>query len=117
MPVPHLMEGFMRARFFSSIVLFLALLTPVFGQRVITTIAGKGNGGFGRDNGPAIKASLFGPLGIAVDSGGNIFIADTNNNRVRKITPDGIITTVAGNGQNGSAGDGGPATAAQLNGP
>lgn len=84
---------------------------------IITTIGGKGNGGFGGDNGPAISASLFGPLGIAVDSGGNIFIADTNNNRVRKITPDGIITTVAGNGQNGSAGDGGPATSAQLNGP
>jgi uncharacterized protein (TIGR03437 family) len=84
---------------------------------MITTIAGNGDGGFTGDGGPATRASLSAPLGIAVDGDGNIFIADVHNNRIRKVSPAGIITTVAGNGVPGYSGDGGFATSAQLNQP
>lgn len=84
---------------------------------VIRTIAGTGQAGYSGDGGPATAATLFDPYGIAVDSSGNIFVADYNNDRVRKINPDGLISTVAGNGVNGISGDGGPATLAQLSGP
>lgn len=85
--------------------------------QVMVTIAGTGiNGGRG-DNGPAIAAELWSPSGVAVDAQGNVFIADTQNHRVRKIAPSGTITTVAGNGMVGFSGDGGPATAAALNEP
>jgi sugar lactone lactonase YvrE len=73
--------------------------------------------GFKGDGGPATSALLFNPGGIAVDATGNLFMADTNNNRIRKVTRDGVISTVAGNGQPGFSGDGGPATAAELNQP
>ena len=69
------------------------------------------------DGGPAIEASLNNAQGVAVDPAGNIFIADTDAHRIRKITPDGIISTVAGNGTPGAQGDGGRAVAAQLNTP
>lgn len=81
---------------------------------VITTIAG--NGGLLGDNGPAIIAHLNNPQGLTVDSGGNLYIADQGDNRVRKIS-GGVITTVAGNGTLGFSGDGGPATNAQLSAP
>ena len=81
---------------------------------VITNLAGTGTAGFAGDGGPAASASLNLPYGLAVDLNGNLFIADLGNLRVRRISPDGTITTVAGNGQKGSAGDGGPATNAQL---
>jgi sugar lactone lactonase YvrE len=84
---------------------------------VITTVAGNGSAGFSGDGGPATSAQLAHPNDIAVDTAGNLFIVDTNNNRIRKVTPGGVITTVAGNGSVGFSGDGGPATAAQLNGP
>lgn len=89
---------------------------------IIHTIAGTGNSGFGGDNGPAIQAQLYNPAGLAVDSHGNLYISDSNNNRIRKVTTDGIIHTVAGNGQapafgQTSSGDGGPAAVAQLNRP
>jgi uncharacterized protein (TIGR03437 family) len=80
----------------------------------ITTVAGGGTGG---DAGPATAASLNGPGGVAVDAGGNLYIADTDNNRIRKVTPGGTITTLAGNGQQGYSGDGGPATLASLKTP
>jgi sugar lactone lactonase YvrE len=81
---------------------------------IITTIAGNGSRGSGGDGGPASNAQLASPSGIAVDSAGRLFIADSNNYRVRMVA-DGIITTVAGiNGQPGSSGDGGAATAAKL---
>src|SRR5512143_3859491 len=67
------------------------------------------------DGVPAITAQLSPPQGIAVDRGGNIFISETDTHRIRKITPAGVIYTVAGTGAAGFAGDGGPATAAQLN--
>jgi len=82
--------------------------------RVITTFAGTGIAGFSGDNGPAAQAQLFQPRQLTFDSGGNLFIADTGNSRVRRIGPSGVITTVAGTGVNGASGDGGPATAAQL---
>ena len=77
-----------------------------------------GNGGYSGDNGPATNAELNLPYAVAVDGGGNLYIADTNNNRVRKVSvASGIITTVAGNGTAGYSGDNGPATSAELNSP
>ncbi len=84
----------------------------------VTTVAGSGaEPYFGGDNGPATAARLHAPSGLAVDDGGNWYITDTANNRIRKITPAGIITTIAGTGDEGSKGDNGSATLAQLNGP
>jgi outer membrane protein assembly factor BamB len=93
---------------------------------IITTIAGNSpagpypgavQGGFSGDDGPAIDAQLSFPLDVAVDGAGNIFIADLGNNRVREISPDGIIRTIAGDGTQGYSGDGGPATRASLSSP
>jgi len=81
---------------------------------IITTVAGDGTPGFSGDGGPAVSAQLSTPLGVAVDRGGNLFIADLNNSRIRKVTPDGIIMTIAGNGDAGFSGDGGSPTLAQL---
>ena len=84
---------------------------------VITTVAGSGRSGFGGDGGPATDAQLDKPSGVAVDGLGNLYIADTDNHRVRKVDTSGVITTVAGTGEEGSGGDGGPAASAQLNEP
>ena len=89
---------------------------------IITTIAGTGVIGFSGDGGPATEAQLDDPCGIYLDSHGNLFIADVHNHRIRKVDPDGIITTVAGKGPDGASrntysGDGGPATEADLNTP
>jgi hypothetical protein len=81
---------------------------------IIRTVAGSGAGGYAGENVPATDASLWSPYGVAVDVFGNIFIADEDNNRVRKVDTDGIITTVAGNGSNGYSGDGGQATNASV---
>ena len=83
----------------------------------IHTVAGNGHVTFSGDNGAATGAGLALPLALAADGSGNIFIADTNNHRVRRIDASGNITTVAGNGQQGFFGDGGPATSAALNQP
>lgn len=80
----------------------------------ITTLAGNGGAGFSGNNGPAVNAALNGPEGVAVDSAGNVFILDSNNLRVRKVSSTGVITTVAGTGVNGNSGDGGLAISAQL---
>jgi uncharacterized protein (TIGR03437 family) len=80
---------------------------------VLTTVAG-GAFGFSGDGGPATKAALYFPSGVAVDSAGNIYFADKGNNRVRKVDTHGIITTFAGTGIAGYSGDGGPATSAKL---
>ncbi|MEO8097164.1 MAG: hypothetical protein ABI811_05640 [Acidobacteriota bacterium] len=80
----------------------------------LTTIAGGDTAEFSGDNGPASLARIFQPRGVAFDRSGNLYIADTGNNRVRKVTPGGTISTVAGNGTSGFAGDGGPATLASV---
>lgn len=81
---------------------------------VINTVAGKGTSGYGGDGGPAVSAELFSPETLAVDAKGNLFIGESGNHRIRRVGPDGVITTVAGNGASGDGGDGGPASAAQL---
>ena len=84
---------------------------------IITTVAGNGVNGFSGDGGPATSAALANPHAVAVDSAGNLYIADTNNFRVRKVNSAGIITTFAGTGTVGFSGDGGPATSALITGP
>ena len=82
----------------------------------ITTVAGNGTQGFSGDGGPATRAHLNTPEGVALHSAGNLYIADTDNGVIRKVS-NGIITTVAGNGEYSFSGDGGPATSASLNSP
>jgi sugar lactone lactonase YvrE len=84
---------------------------------IITTIAGIGSVGFSGDGGTATLAQLYNPNGIVLDRSGNIYITDLGNNRIRKISSAGIITTFAGNGYGGFMGDGGPAISAELYGP
>ena len=84
---------------------------------IITTIAGNGIAGYSGDGGLATSAKLSDPASVAIDLSGNLYIADADNNRIRMVSPSGIITTIAGNGGAAYAGDGGAATDAQLNGP
>jgi uncharacterized repeat protein (TIGR01451 family) len=84
---------------------------------IITTVAGTGTPGYSGDNGPATAAQLNEPYAVAVDAAGNIFVADTYNNRIRKISTGGVITTVAGTGAIGFNGDHIPATQANLGTP
>lgn len=84
---------------------------------IISTIAGIGEPGFSGDGGHAIKAKLYDPFDICIDGSGVLYVADWGNHRIRRITPDGIITTVAGTGQPGFSGDDGPAIMAKLNEP
>jgi len=85
---------------------------------LISTFAGNGTGGFSGDGGAATSAQLYSPIGVAVDGGGNVFIADSNNHRVRRVdVGTGLIITIAGTGINGFSGDGAAATSAQLNNP
>ena len=81
---------------------------------IITTICGNGTNGFTGDGGPATAAQIYDLTNIALDPAGNLYLFDAGNNRVRRIDPAGIITTVAGNGTAGFSGDGGPATAAEF---
>ncbi len=82
----------------------------------ITTVAGTGQAGFSGDGGPATKAQLT-AYDVALDRQGNLYISDTENQRIRKVNKEGIITTVAGSGDKGYSGDGGPATEADLEDP
>ncbi|MBN8729002.1 MAG: hypothetical protein J0L64_00565 [Acidobacteria bacterium] len=84
---------------------------------VVTTVVGNGTPGFGGDGGAATAAQILSPKGMAVDGAGNLYFADTNNDRIRKVDTNGIITTVAGTAQPGFWGDGGPATSARLSSP
>ena len=85
------------------------LFCPVmaFAQGVVTTVAGTGQAGFSGDGGLATTAQLNFPGGVAVDRNSNIYIADLNNQRIRKVDPSGIISTIAGTGTPGFSGDGG----------
>jgi uncharacterized protein (TIGR03437 family) len=87
------------------------------GGGTISTIAGSGTGGSGGDGGAATAAQLNAPFGVALDTAGNVYIADFSNNRVRKVAVNGTIATLAGSGVSGYGGDGGNATSARLNGP
>lgn len=102
----------MRAR------LLLLLSTAVIASgQTINTFAGNGTAGYTGDGGPATAAEINRVVGLAADSAGNIYMADQNNNVVRKVDTHGVITTFAGTGVAGYAGDGGQATAAELSGP
>jgi len=96
---------------FLSLPRFAAVMRLDATTGILTRVAGNATNGFRGDNGPAVNAQLNGPNGLALDPAGNLYIADTNNKRIRKVS-NGIITTVAGNGDNGPVGDGGPATSA-----
>gem|GEM_PF-1658032 len=84
------------------------------GDGTMTTVAGTGRAGFSGDGAAATSANLNGPQAIAIDSAGSIYIADSQNNRVRRVDPQGVITTFAGSGQTGYGGDAGPATQSAL---
>jgi sugar lactone lactonase YvrE len=123
-PIPEVLNGAVAISVDSSGQLYIAeqdghrirKVDPTSGA--ITTIAGTGTAGFSGDGGPATAAQLDHPVHLAFDAGGNLYFADSGNNRIRKIAAgSGTITTVAGNGAPGFAGDGGPATSAQLNQP
>lgn len=118
----------MKRRFFYLFIFGLVFVTLICGCRsngggdtpnipVITTIAGNEIMGYSGDNGSAVNAELNSPSGVAVDSDGNIYIADTDNNCIRKVDTNGIITTIAGNGTPGYSGDDGPAVDAELDHP
>ena len=99
------------------IALSLGLLTMAVALAAvgdISTVAGTGTAGFGGDSGPATSAKLNFPRAVAVDSYGNLFIADWGNHRIRKVDTSGIISTVAGNGTAGFSGDGVAATSTRL---
>ena len=105
--------------FYNFLRIFLLLTTAssaCFAQKVysISTVAGSNNP---RDGGPAVSGILSQPEGIATDSRGNIYVADANNHRIRRLANDGTIQTIAGTGIAGFSGDDGAASAAQLNAP
>lgn len=87
------------------------------GTGIITTSAGTGTAGFSGDGGAATSAQLNAPEAVHLNSVGDLYIADTGNNRIRRVVPGGTITTIVGTGAAGSAGDGGSPTAAQLDTP
>jgi sugar lactone lactonase YvrE len=100
-------------RFIILSVFFIVTGMTVDAQ-IINTIAGTKMGGYGPDTAVATTSKLNYPTGVAIDKSGNLYIADANNNRVRKVTTAGIITTIAGTGKAGYGGDGRAATGAQL---
>src|SRR5262249_53340070 len=96
---------------------FACLISLAAERQVVSNFAGTGVKGFSGDGGPATAAQLSFPSGIVVGPDGALYICDTGNHRIRKVTRDGKITTVAGNGVAGWSGDAGPATEAKLNEP
>lgn len=100
----------------------LTSLSCAFGAETLiaattATIAGTGTTGYSGDNGPATKAQLGNPYGVVRGPDGALYVCEVDNHVIRRIAPDGVITSVAGNGQRGYSGDGGPATRAKLNEP
>jgi hypothetical protein len=117
-----------KSRLFKALLLFTTILSCVSFSECyyIYTFAGNGIRGYQGDGGPATSAELWNPAGVAVSSTGEVYIADTSNQRIRVVFTNGIITTFAGNGNTyctngncygGYSGDGGPATSAELNNP
>ncbi len=98
-------------------LLFFCCVRASAQSGIITTIAGNGTAGFSGDGGPATAAQLNNPTDVRKDAAGNIYIADNDNHRIRKITPAGIISTIAGTGVAGYSGDGGLAISAKLKNP
>ncbi len=96
--------------------LVIASIAKQSQAQIITTIAGDGIAGYSGDGGQATAGDLYSPFSVTLDTKGNIYIADTYNNRIRKINTAGVITTIAGGGTSG-LGDGGQATAAELDYP
>lgn len=84
---------------------------------IVTTLAGDGELGFAGDGGPATNARFIWPRGVAVDRDGNVYFADDQNHRIRKVDVNGTITTIAGTANQGFSGDGGAAVSARLNFP
>jgi sugar lactone lactonase YvrE len=95
-------------------VLFVGAVAIAAPADEVTTIAGTGTGGFSGDGGPALMAELQTPYGVQAAPDGTIYFSDLNNFRIRRISTDGTIETIAGNGESGGEGDGGPATSARL---
>ena len=93
------------------------VIRKVSATGTISTVAGTGTAGFSGDGSAATAAKMSSPSGVAVDGSGNLFIADQKNNRIRKVNTSGIISTIAGTLTSGFSGDGGPATAAQIDNP
>ena len=89
-------------------------VSEVTRHSIITTIAGNGVAGGSGDDGPATQATLNTPASLAIDTAGNVFVADAFNHRIRKISPRGDITILVGTGEAGADGDGGPAADARL---
>lgn len=114
-PYGHLVVDSSRNVYFTDNTVSKVLRLASDGK--LFTFAGNGLRTFSGDSGPAANASLFNPYGLAMDSQGNILIADSNNNRIRRVSRDGTITTVVGNGFAGYNGDNLPAASASLNGP
>src|SRR5262245_43145554 len=113
----------MKPRIYVIFILLIAIVFAIsanaaFAQTAtITTVAGNGSGGFSGDGGQATAAQLNHPFSVAVDSAGNLYIAEWSNNVIRKVSTSGVITTFAGTGFGGFSGDGGPATDASINSP
>ena len=97
--------------------LYSPAIRKVTANGTITTVAGNGKGGYSGDGGPATAAQLNSPAGVTVDASGGLYISDHYSEAVRKVATNGIISTVAGNGNAGFSGDGGPATSAQFRTP
>lgn len=118
----YLREGSENVAFDSAGNLYIAetyrhRIRKVTPAGIISTVAGTGEPGFTGDGGAAISAKLNRPFAVAVDVSGNLLIADSANHRIRRVTPAGIITTIAGNGADQTAGDGGSALGASLSFP
>lgn len=108
----------MKKTYFKSILLiFIFGISLSSRSQIISTIAGNGIAGYSGDGGPATASELNLPVGVGTDLSGNVYVADYLNNRIRIISTTGIIITFAGNGIASYSGDGGPATAAELNNP
>jgi DNA-binding beta-propeller fold protein YncE len=106
------MRHLYRAAIFSA-MLSLTALSAVRADKLVL-VAG---GGAGADGSPAVQAKLTGPFGVAFDRSGNLFVVEMTGQRVHKVDRNGVLTTIAGTGEKGDSGDGGPATAARFNGP